>query len=181
MKETLIRIFDAMTIRDEMILLAIIFVVAIVIWFVRHQIDIANRLYEAIQEDVSTDDHPEHNDLHALTTFRQFRKDMPEFKQAVLGKLQAYDIVPTALEKTMSPAQLYKANNTLWMTGFGVETIRIISILEEKLGQDTVADDCIDEFMSDCKHGMRPITALEKQLRKQNSLERAYQSWIRRN
>lgn len=172
MKETLIRIFDAMTIRDEMILLAIIFVVAIVIWFVRHQIDIANRLYEAIQEDVSTDDHPEHNDLHALTTFRQFRKDMPEFKQAVLGKLQAYDIVPTAIEKTMSPEQLYQANNPLWMTGFSVEAIRIIFILEEKLGHDTVADDCINEFMSDCKNGMEPITALEKQLRKLNSLER---------
>lgn len=166
MKETLIRVYDAITIRDEMNLLAIIFVVAIVIWFVGHQIDIANRLYEAIQEDVSTDDHPDRNDLHALTTFRQFRKGLPEFKQAVLGKLQTYDIVPTAIEKTMSPEQLYKTNNPLWMTSFSVEAIRIIFILEEKLGRDTVADDCIDEFMMDYHIGMRPITALEKQLRK---------------
>ena len=81
----------------------------------------------------------------------------------------------------MSPEQLYQANNPLWMTGFSVEAIRVIFIMEEDLGRDTVADDCIDEFMSDCKHGMKPINALEKQLRKQNSLERAYQSWIRRN
>lgn len=81
----------------------------------------------------------------------------------------------------MSPAQLYKASNPLWMAGFSVEAIRIISILEEQLGRSAVAGDCIDEFMSDCKHGMKPIDALEKQLRKQNALERAYQSWIRRN
>lgn len=116
-----------------------------------------------------------------LITFRQFRKAQPEFKQAVLNKLKTYDIVPTTIEKTMSPEQLYQANNPLWMTGFSVEAIRVIFIMEEDLGRDTVADDCIDEFMLDCKHGMKPINALEKQLRKQNSLERAYQSWIRRN
>lgn len=172
MKETLIRMYDVMTIRDEMTILAIIFVVAIVIWFVRRQMDIANRLYKDIEEDVSTDGNPDQNDLRALTTFRQFQKDMPEFKQAVLGKLKTYDIVPTAIEKTMSPEQLYQANNPLWMTGFSVEAIRIIFILEEKLGRDTVADDCINEFMMDCKNGMKPIDALEKQLRKLNELER---------
>lgn len=137
--------------------------------YIRIRIDKIERLYQAIRETVNNEDNPDHNDLHALTTFRQFRKGMPEFKQAVLGKLQAYDIVPTAIEKTMSPEQLYKANNPLWMTGFSVEAIRIIFIMEEDLGRDTVADDCIDEFMSDCKHGMKPITALEKQLRKLNT------------
>lgn len=147
-------------------ILAIIFVASLVIWFVRRQIDIANRLYDAIEEDVSTDDNPDHNDLRELTTFRQFRKEQPEFKQAVLGKLKAYDIVPTAIEKTMTPEQLYKANNPLWMTSFSVEAIRVIFILEENLGRNVVANDCIDEFMSDCKHGMKSITALVKQLQK---------------
>lgn len=174
MKETLIRIYDTITIRGEMKLLAIIFVALIIIWFIWSIIDTVNSDYEAIEEDVSTDDHPEHNDLHALTTFRQFRKEQPEFKQAVLGKLKTYDIIPTAIEKTMSSEQLYKAHNPLWMAGFSVETIRIIFILEEKLGRDVVADDYINEFMSDCKNGMKPITALEKQLRKLNALERTY-------
>lgn len=162
------------------LMIPLLFIGAIV-WRIQLRIERYEEAYNAIKETVSVEDHPERQKLCALTTFRNFRKEQPEFKQAVLNKLKTYDIVPTAIEKTMSPAQLYKANNPLWMTGFGVETIRIISILEEKLGQDTVADDCIDEFMSDCKHGMKPITALEKQLRKQNSLERAYQSWIRRN
>lgn len=140
--------------------------------YINRRITKIDELYQAIRETVSTEDHPEHNDLRALTTFRQFQKELPEFKQAVLNKLETYDIIPTAIEKTMSPEQLYKANNPLWMTGFNVEAIRIIFILEEKLGRSAVAGDCIDEFMSDCKHGMKPIDALEKQLRKRNSLER---------
>lgn len=143
-----------------------------IIAYIRIRIDKIEQLYQTISETVNNEDNPERNDLRALTTFRQFRKDLPEFKKAVLGKLQAYDIVPTVIEKTMSPEQLYKANNPLWMTVFSVEAIRIIFILEEKLGHDTVADDCINEFMMDCKNGMEPITALEKQLRKLNSLER---------
>lgn len=152
-----------------------------IIAYIRIRIDKIEQLYQAIRETVNNDDHPDHNDLHALTTFKQFRKEQPEFQQALYGKLKTHDIIPTAIEKTMSPEQLYKANNPLWMTGFSIEAIRIIFILEEKLGRNNVADECIDEFMSDCKHSMKPIDALEKQLRKTNSLERAYQAWIRRN
>lgn len=140
-----------------------------VIAYIRIRIDKIEQLYQAIRETVNNEDNPEYNDLRTLITFRQFRKEQPEFKQAVLNKLKTYDIVPTAIEKTMSPEQLYQANNPLWMTGFSVEAIIIIFILEEKLGHDTVADDCINEFMMDCKNGMEPITALEKQLRKLNT------------
>lgn len=181
MKETLQRMFDAITVRGETKLLAIIFVASIVIWFIGSIIDTVNSDYDAIHETINNEDHPNRNDLKELTTFRKFQKEQPEFQCAVLDKLKTYDITPTAIEKTMTPEQLYKAHNPLWMSGFSVEAIRIIFLLEEKLGRDTVADDCIDEFMMDYHNGMRPITALEKQLRKQNSLERAYQSWIRRN
>ena len=143
-----------------------------IIAYIRKRIDKIEQLYQDISETVNNEDNPERNDLRALTTFRQFRKEVPEFKQAVREKLKTYDIVPTAIEKTMTPEQLYQANNPLWMTGFSVEAIQIIFILEEKLERDTVANDCINEFMSDCKNGMEPITALEKQLRKLNSLER---------
>lgn len=140
-----------------------------ILWRIQLRIERHEEAYKAIKETVSAENYPERQKLCALTTFRNFRKEQPEFKQAVLNKLKTYDIVPSAIEKTMSPEQLYKANNPLWMTGFDVETIRIISILEEKLGNDIVADECIAEFMSDCKHGMEPIDALEKQLRKLNA------------
>ena len=112
MKEILPNMFD--NIRNEMIILVIIFVAAIVIWFIGNQIDIVNGVYEAIRETINNEDHPNPNDLQELTTFRRFRKTQPEFQQAVHEKLKAYDIIPTAIEKTMSPAQLYKANNPLY-------------------------------------------------------------------
>ena len=166
MEETLQRIFDTTTVRGEMKILAIIFVASLVIWFIGSIIDTVNSDYDAIYETINNEDHPNQNDLKELTTFRKFQKEQPEFQCAVLDKLKTYDIVPTAIEKTMSPEQLYKTNNPLWMTGFSVEAIRVIFILEEKLGRNVVADECIDEFMSDYKNGMKSITALEKQLRK---------------
>ncbi len=51
------------------------------------------------------------------------------------------------IAKTMSPAQLYKANNPLWITGVNVTTIKSIFILENKLGKDVVIAKHIDEFM----------------------------------
>ena len=169
MKETFTRMFDAITIRGEMKLLAIIFVASIVIWFIGSIIDTVNSDYDDIHETINNEDHPNQNDLQELTTFRKFRKEQPEFQCAVLDKLKVYDIVPTAIEKTMTPEQLYRTNNPLWMTGFSVEAIRIIFLLEEKLGRELVANECIDNFMSDYKNGMKPITALENQLRKYNN------------
>lgn len=164
MKEILPHMFDS--IRNKMVILAIIFVTAIVIWFIGNQINIVNSIYEAIQETINNEDHPNPNDLQELTTFRRFRKTQSEFQQAVHKKLKTYDIIPTTIEKTMSPAQLYKANNPLWMSDFNVKTIRVIFILENKLGKDVVTNTCVDEFMLDCKNGIRPINALEKQLQK---------------
>ena len=51
------------------------------------------------------------------------------------------------IAKTMTPAQLYKANNPLWITGVNVTTIKSIFILENKLGKDVVIAKHIDEFM----------------------------------
>lgn len=89
MKEILPNMFD--NIRNEMIILVIIFVAAIVIWFIGNQIDIVNGVYEAIRETINNEDHPNPNDLQELTTFRRFRKTQPEFQQAVHEKLKAYD------------------------------------------------------------------------------------------
>lgn len=164
MEETLIRMYEAT--RNEMHIIAGMFVVVTVAWYIQLRIDRIDRLYQAIKEIVNTEDHPKQNYLQAITTFRKFRKEQPEFQCAVLDKLKAYDIVPTAIEKTMTPEQLYKVHNPLWMSGFSVEAIRIIFILEEKLGRELVANECIDDFMLDCKNGMKPVAALEKQLQK---------------
>lgn len=45
-----------------------------IIAYIRMRIDKIEQLYQVIRETVNNEDNPEHNDLHALTTFRQFRK-----------------------------------------------------------------------------------------------------------
>lgn len=166
MKETILRMFDDITVRGEWNLLAAVFVAALVAYFIQSHIDVVNSDYDAIHDTINNEDHPNQNDLQELTTFRRFQKEQPEFQCAVLDKLKAHNIVPTAIEKTMSPEQLYKTHNLLWMTGFSVEAIEIVFILEDKWGRDIVANECIDEFMSDYKNGMKPVAALEKQLQK---------------
>lgn len=62
-------------------------------------------------------------------------------------KYLAMTTVPTTIEKTMSPAQLYKANNPLWIRGCSIGAIKSIFILENKLGKDVVIAKYIDEFV----------------------------------
>lgn len=118
-----------------------------IIWRIQLRIEKREELYNAIKETVSEENQPNQNKLRALTRFRQFRKEIPEFQKAVREKLKTYDLVPTTIEKTMSPIQLYKANNPLWMKDSSVSTIKTIFILENKLGKDVVIAKHIDEFM----------------------------------
>ena len=119
----------------------------VIIWRIQLRMDKVDELYKAIKESIVDETNPDRKKLRALTRFRQFRKDIPEFKEAVRQKLKAYDLVPTTIEKTMSPIQLYKANNPLWMTDSSVSTIKTIFILENKFGKEVVATKHIDEFM----------------------------------
>lgn len=118
-----------------------------IIWRIQLRMDKVDELYKAIKESVVDETNPNRKDLKALTRFRKFRKDIPEFKKAVRQKLKTYNIVPTTIEKTMSPIQLYKANNSLWMHNVSVSTIKTIFILENKLGRDVVIAKHVDEFM----------------------------------
>lgn len=118
-----------------------------IIWRIQLRMDRVDELYKSIKETVVDKTNPDRKDLQALTKFKKFRKDIPEFKKAVRQKLKAYDLVPTTIEKTMSPVQLYKANNPLWMTNLSVSAIKTIFILENKLGRDVVIAKHIGEFM----------------------------------
>lgn len=118
-----------------------------IVWRIQLRIEKREEFYDAIKETVSTENQPNQNKLRALTKFRKFRKEIPEYQKAVREKLKAYDIVPTAIEKTMSSAQLYQINSKLWMHNVSVSTIKSIFILENKLGRDVFIAKHIDEFM----------------------------------
>lgn len=128
------------------LMIPLLFIGAIV-WRIQLRIERYEETYNAIKETVSAENQPNQNKLRALTKFRKFRKEIPEFQKAVREKLKTYDLVPTTIEKTMSPAQLYKANNPLWITGVNVTTIKSIFILENKLGKDVVIAKYINEFV----------------------------------
>lgn len=129
------------------ILMIPLLLIGAIVWRIQLRIEKHEEFYDAIKETVSTENQPNQNKLRALTKFRKFRKEIPEFQKAVREKLKTYDLVPTTIEKTMSSAQLYKANNPLWITGVNVKTIKSVFILENKLGKDVVAKKHIDEFM----------------------------------
>lgn len=117
-----------------------------IVWCIQLRIERYEETYNAIKETVSAESHPKRQTLRAFATSWQFRKEIPEFKQAVREKLKTYDMVPTSMEKTMTPAQLYRTNSPLWMSGVSVNVIKNIIILENKLGKD-VATERIDEFV----------------------------------
>ena len=118
-----------------------------IVWRIQLRIERYEEFYDAIKETVSTENQPNQNKLRALTKFRKFRKEIPEFQKAVRERLKTYDLTPTTIEKTMSPAQLYKANNPLWVRGYSIGTIKSIFVLENKLGKDVVIAKYIDKFV----------------------------------
>lgn len=145
MEEAIVKLHNAVGHLIIMVIAIVCF--CIIVAYIDNRVTRINELYDAIKETISTEDHPDHKDLHALTKFRKFRKEIPEFRMAVREKIKTYELVPTTIEKTMSPVQLYKANNPLWMHNFSLETIKSIFILESALGKDVVADKHIDEFL----------------------------------
>jgi len=145
MDETILRLnYIAGTIATLMIPL---WFFCFIVWRIQLRLEKREEFYDAIKETVSTENQPNQNKLRALTKFRKFRKEIPEFQKAVREKLKTYDLVPTTIEKTMSPAQLYKANNPLWVRGCSIVTIKSIFVLENKLGKDVVIAKYIDEFV----------------------------------
>lgn len=148
MYETTIIRLDYLSGTSAFLMIPLLCFIAI-IWRIQLRMDKVDESYKAIKESVvdKTNPNPNRKDLKALTRFRKFRKDIPEFKEAVRQKLKTYNLAPTTIEKTMSPIQLYKANNSLWMHNVSVSTIKTIFILENKLGRDVVIAKHIDEFM----------------------------------
>lgn len=145
MNETILRLnYIAETIA---ILMIPLWFFCFIVWRIQLRIEKHEEFYDAIKETVSTENQPNQNKLRALTKFRKFRKEIPEYQKAVREKLKTYDIVPTAIEKTMSSAQLYQINSKLWMHNVSVSTIKSIFILENKLGRDVFIAKHIDEFM----------------------------------
>lgn len=138
----------------------IFLIIIIIIDTILSKIEIKKEQYKTLRDKLKKEPNPNQNDLHELTTFKKFKKESKSFQQAVFVKIKTYNITPTVIEKTMTPMQLYKANNPLWTCNINVETIKWLYELERK----TNNDDYIAEYLQDCKNGMEPYDAYYKQL-----------------
>lgn len=138
----------------------IFLIIIIIISTIESNIERKNKQYRALRDRINTEQNPNQNDLHELTTFRKFKKESSSFQKAVFTKIKACEITPTVIEKTMTPIQLYKANNPLWTCNMNVKTIELLYELERRINHD----DYIEEYLQDCKNGMTPYAAYNKQL-----------------
>ena len=119
------------------------------------------------QPDVPTNDEPDKETLISLVTDKQFKNLSPNIQKALKEKLVACDMVPTTIEVTMTPSQLYKAGNPLWTKGVGIFTVASFYNLEEMLERrHAEPSEHLDEYLADCKQGMDILTAQDKQINK---------------
>lgn len=66
-----------------------------------------------MHKDVLFEKDPEKEQLLAIIRNKLFKQTLENFQKAVHTKLATYNLVPTAIEKTMSPEQLYRSGSPL--------------------------------------------------------------------
>jgi len=147
------------------VMLAILFgIMKLIDW---HDERLDAKCRNLMRKDVLFEEEPEKTKLLAISHNKLFKQTSKHFQKAMLTKLETCERVPTALEKTMSPGQLYCSGNPLWTQGLSVKAIERFYDIENQL-EDYGArpEDYIDEYLQDCKNGMTHTEALQKQQRK---------------
>lgn len=83
-----------------------------------------------IFEEIESQAYPDVNDLKRLVDFHKEPIGTDEELQALDLKYRAMTHVPTTIEKTMTPAQLYDADYPLWAIHYSVEQLSYYFMLE---------------------------------------------------
>lgn len=81
-------------------------------------------------EEVKSQTHPDIADLKRLVGFHKAPVGTKEEMQALDLKYHAMTHVPTTIEKTMSPAQLYEAGCPLWCADYSIEQLSYYFMLD---------------------------------------------------
>lgn len=74
-------------------------------------------------EEVTSQTHPDIADLKRLVNFHKAPVGTKDEMQALDLKYRAMTHVPTTIEKTMTPAQLYDADCPLWCAEYSIEQL----------------------------------------------------------
>jgi hypothetical protein len=122
---------------------------------------------ELMRDNIVFNNNPTKEQLMTIMNYKRFRQTPTNFQNAVRGKLKAYDMIPTAIEKTMSPVQLYETGSLLWTVGLSVKAIYQLAYLVPIMASENVPlTDYMDDYVRDCKNGMNPYDARDIQMEK---------------
>ena len=86
----------------------------------------ARELFEEVQSQV----YPNVRDLERLKNYHKVPIGTLEEQQALNLKYRAMTHVPTTIEKTMTPAQLYDADCPLWCAEYSIEQLSYYCMLD---------------------------------------------------
>lgn len=109
-------------------------------------------------EEVKTQTHPDIADLKRLVGFHKAPVGTKDEMQALDLKYRALTHVPTTIEKTMSPAQLYDVGCPLWCTAYSIEQLSYYVIMTF----ESITGDQIIQYMD---NSIVPYIDLQKTLK----------------
>lgn len=122
---------------------------------------------ELMRDSITFNNNPTREQLMVIMNHKRFKQTPTNFQNAVRGKLKAYNMVPTAIEATMSPAQLYETGSLLWTQGLSIKAIYHFAYLVPIMTSEKVPlTNYMDDYARDCKNGMNPCDVRDIQMKK---------------
>lgn len=109
-------------------------------------------------EEVKSQTHPDIADVKRLVNFHKAPVGTKSEMQALDLKYRALTHVPTTIEKTMSPAQLYDVSCPLWCTAYSIEQLSYYFIMTF----ESITGDQIIQYMD---NSVVPYIDLQKTLK----------------
>lgn len=109
-------------------------------------------------EEVKSQTHPDITDLKRLVSFHKAPVGTKDELQALNLKYRAMTHVPTTIEKTMTPAQLYDADCPLWCAEYSIEQLSYYFIMTF----ESITGDQIIQYM---ENSVVPYIDLQKTLK----------------
>lgn len=110
---------------------------------------------------------PTKEQLTAIANHKRFTQTPDNFQNAVRGKLKACEMIPSAIEATMSPEQLYESGSPLWTKGLSIEAIYLFAYLVPIMASENVPlTNYMDGYVRDCRNGLNPSYVRDMQLEK---------------
>lgn len=98
-------------------------------------------------EEVKTQTHPDIADLKRLVGFHKAPVGTKDEMQALDLKYRAMTHVPTTIEKTMTPAQLYDADCPLWCAEYSIEQLSYYFTMAFELPPGKLIIDLMENYI----------------------------------